>query len=69
MNRQLGYDEDVWRLINQYSNEVQAQIRGEGESADQRDDEESRWKLLQALSSAGSPAFEVVVDILKRRNQ
>lgn len=65
MDRNLGNDSEVWRLASLFSDEVANKIRGEGENADDGDDEESRWDLFRALAQAGSPSFDAVVETLR----
>jgi hypothetical protein len=65
MDRNLGNDSEVWRLVSLFSDEVATKIRGEGENADDGDDEESQWDLFRALAQAGSPSFDAVVETLR----
>lgn len=69
MDRNLGNDSEVWRLASLFSDEVANKIRGEGENADDGDDEESQWDLLRALAQAGSPSFDAVVETLRRQQR
>lgn len=65
MDRQLGQDREVWRLISLYSDEVAAEIRNDGENAADGYDPASRWVLFSALSDAGAPLFYASVEILR----
>jgi len=64
LDRHVGDVEEVWSLVERYDLDVAEQIRGEGDDADRRDDVDSRWELLRALSRAGRPSFDAAVETL-----
>ena len=65
MDRGLGHDAEVWRLLSLYSDEVAAEIRNDGEDAANGDDPASRWDLFSALVDAGAPSFDALVETLR----
>ena len=65
MDRRLGHDFDVWRLISLYSDQVAAEIHNDGEDAANGDDPASRWVLFSALVDAGAPSFDAIVETMR----
>ena len=65
MDRGLGHDAEVWRLISLYSDEVAVEIFDSGEDAANGDDPASRWDLFSALVDAGAPSFDALVETLR----